>query len=1581
MRPCTLLEFSFSNIVAHAQGLGKEKPAPKRVKLEPSDPWVEVFRRSLRLQAQCPVPVDSLATSVLPFVDDHYEFRTSLAELKYTPQADIFAITGTHPKTNRRVPLLTFHIADNHTIKSEVLLVNGPKRFKPLMRPSSDTMALTVSLFPATDEVHIDIAYDLQMRDNVYNVFPSDVVNHLNVVLDIPPQVGATDAPFFYNTIANHTAAMEAADPFDIPELTTDLIKFQRKTVAWLLAKEGVRYDKHTGRTVPVPLVSTELSKRAIQNIASVASEVTQVLNRVCFGWQYIERGWFNTYTGCFCLREAIANYIASFSEVLPGRGLLAEEMGLGKTVEVTALMLLNPRPTHQVNQEISVELQAGGGLKTLVMAKTTLIVAPELILKQWYDELTQLAPSLHVTIYKGVSKYESFEGNARYVAQYLSRFDVVLATYATLSKELDYALYLSRHHATRQGKQRLTSIFAKAEPPAESEEPVGEVVDQAAMLDDYRAKFQLSLNKPEAESSPSKDFEKIAEQEIILALEHNKRQNVHHARGYELPLMLLQFWRVCLDEVQMVSSSVSRAFQSAELIPRFHAWGVLGTPIKRNFNDLHSVLKYARVAPFNYGNAKDAWERLKSHPSDFRQVWESLSLRHTKHMVRNDLELPPQTRTLITTPLTVVEQENYNQRLEECLSSICLDINGNPVTDDWYPSNFILQLMRTWLVKLRQVCGNPQIGNIFQGRYRHKSRSRTNVQTAPQLKTLEKVLDDMMHKAHEDINEGERRLVTHIVEIGQFNEFALLPDLAGQVLAIGARETEQIIRRLRKTHADNVRRFRLLSKEVDSEDEEFVSDTETNAESVDQELLAKYREEKNSTNVRLRLWYVTLHKLYFLLASSHFQRYDEEYQKKVVLNLVNRNVAEYHRVVERIEFELQHSLHQLDTGENKLPIFPHYKEKTLDVDVSENQRLESRYYDLAEECRRLILGLSFRAVEKSVRTRISLRPVFGKFVNDGQDLLPKTTRLVFSALPEISIADLNDLAGHIEIKTFLQRAQTLVSQLNGHALCVNEWAHDLLEILSKPLVAENKGPDGEEYEQSLHDQEKAAAYLQLLPKAIGDRLVATLGPEFSARVKQVRQNIDANVDNELVAALELQLRKNRIRAEYSLQDLVSEVKEIEAEIKGSPESLDALAEIGRVVQAIFENEKLAQVLFQKEVGTHFNAVFNARIEYFKQLQSISDSVKAKTFNFTLDELTPEAEQLRIIGSIRELEVASKKITRDLTKLRYLLTLTVLGTKEDDLFCIICRSAITVGSLTACGHKYCQGCLGEWLKRNPTCPTCKARCDSSTVYHFTHYKPNVSLSIEDAPRNDIKSLYSIYRPLESNISDEIKDITLKSSYGLKVDLIVKQVLNLKRQDPLVQIVVFSQWQDLLIILGTAFKANGISFVGSRGTISERPSSSDSISEFKDPTKGITCFLLNARAQASGLTLVNATHMFLCEPLVNTSLELQAISRIHRIGQKKKTTVWMFAIENSVEESIVLMSTKKRMRSVHKEALEEQDLNLAESMALMQSEGNASLVGKKHGDGEEVTNEDLWEAFFCARGRANPIVESFDQTKL
>lgn len=55
--------------------------------------------------------------------------------------------------------------------------------------------------------------------------------------------------------------------------------------------------------------------------------------------------------------------------------------------------------------------------------------------------------------------------------------------------------------------------------------------------------------------------------------------------------------------------------------------------------------------------------------------------------------------------------------------------------------------------------------------------------------------------------------------------------------------------------------------------------------------------------------------------------------------------------------------------------------------------------------------------------------------------------------------------------------------------------------------------------------------------------------------------------------------------------------------------------------------------------------------------------------------------------------------------------------------------------------------------------------------------------------------------------------------------------------------------------------------------------------------------------ANGLNIIEATHVLLVDPLLNPAAEQQALGRVHRIGQKKLTTVYKFLIRGTVEQKM------------------------------------------------------------------------------
>lgn len=246
---------------------------------------------------------------------------------------------------------------------------------------------------------------------------------------------------------------------------------------------------------------------------------------------------------------------------------------------------------------------------------------------------------------------------------------------------------------------------------------------------------------------------------------------------------------------------------------------------------------------------------------------------------------------------------------------------------------------------------------------------------------------------------------------------------------------------------------------------------------------------------------------------------------------------------------------------------------------------------------------------------------------------------------------------------------------------------------------------------------------------------------------------------------------------------------------------------------------------------------------------------------------------------------------------------------------------------------------------------------------------------------------AIYTEFSADKLDEIRHINLDGpAFTTKVDNLARHLIWLRENEPGAKSIVFSQYTDFLSVLGLAFRSHGIGF-----TSFDKPNGTTDFKE--DPS--IEVFLLHARAHSSGLNLTNAAHVFLCEPLINTAIELQAIARVHRIGQEQETTVWLYIVDGTVEESIYSLSVRRRMKHLHLDPkdkkgkgrsdsstpldLADEAIEVANSIELEQA-NLSKLMGKGKTQGEAVDKGDLWECLFghiVGGARQSPLPDTGD----
>jgi len=80
-----------------------------------------------------------------------------------------------------------------------------------------------------------------------------------------------------------------------------------------------------------------------------------------------------------------------------------------------------------------------------------------------------------------------------------------------------------------------------------------------------------------------------------------------------------------------------------------------------------------------------------------------------------------------------------------------------------------------------------------------------------------------------------------------------------------------------------------------------------------------------------------------------------------------------------------------------------------------------------------------------------------------------------------------------------------------------------------------------------------------------------------------------------------------------------------------------------------------------------------------------------------------------------------------------------------------------------------------------------------------------------------------------------------------------------------------------------------------------------VDKFNNPFSGIQVFLLCAKAGGTGLNLIGANRMILCEVDWNPSNDLQVMGRIWREGQKKPVYIYRLLTSGTMEEKVILMN--------------------------------------------------------------------------
>jgi SNF2 family DNA or RNA helicase len=121
-----------------------------------------------------------------------------------------------------------------------------------------------------------------------------------------------------------------------------------------------------------------------------------------------------------------------------------------------------------------------------------------------------------------------------------------------------------------------------------------------------------------------------------------------------------------------------------------------------------------------------------------------------------------------------------------------------------------------------------------------------------------------------------------------------------------------------------------------------------------------------------------------------------------------------------------------------------------------------------------------------------------------------------------------------------------------------------------------------------------------------------------------------------------------------------------------------------------------------------------------------------------------------------------------------------------------------------------------------------------------------------------------------------------------------------------KVLIFSSFVRHLRLFSEYFDRQNLKYAWLSGATTDRE---NEIARFINDDD-INCFFISLKAGGVGLNLTIAEYVFILDPWWNPAVEMQAISRSHRIGQNKNVMVYRFISTKTIEEKIRRLQEKK-----------------------------------------------------------------------
>lgn len=267
-----------------------------------------------------------------------------------------------------------------------------------------------------------------------------------------------------------------------------------------------------------------------------------------------------------------------------------------------------------------------------------------------------------------------------------------------------------------------------------------------------------------------------VLRKEIHFALAGGEERSRRVAATYMVPpspLLSVQYWRLVLDEAQMVEGATTRVADMAKKFQVVHKWAVTGTPIQKSVEVTyidHNLFNW--VLPcvwlqdltklFEFLDIKVTYKWLFHDEKALADLLAPIFWRTKKSKVADEIGLPPQTEETHWLTFSPIEEYFYGQQATQCtkdalqrLQKFELDKyfqNGMNRSLDSMDASTVKALLFP-ILRLRQACVHPQ---MVRGQFlTMRAQSKTL--------TMEELLRTLIKRAHVECDDAHRLRVSAV--------------------------------------------------------------------------------------------------------------------------------------------------------------------------------------------------------------------------------------------------------------------------------------------------------------------------------------------------------------------------------------------------------------------------------------------------------------------------------------------------------------------------------------------------------------------------------------------------------------------------------------------------------------------------------------------------------------------------------------------------------------------------------------------------------------------------------------------------